>query len=175
VVILLGVEISYVFQNLSGVLRASENRIEDDPRYDVFFALRALIEITRRFEQREDVPSSGHLAEKFGTTDSQMARILLKLEQVNFVKQVGDEDAGYLPACDPDRVTVEEVVTEVEGARRVIPDLASDDAEQRAIAAVLDRIKASTAGALDGMTIAQLAHELDAPRALSRIEDFKRT
>lgn len=174
IVILLGVEISYVFQNLYGVLRASENRIEDDPRYDVFFALRALIEISRRFELREDMPSSQRLAEQFGTTDSQMARILRRLEEMNFVKQVGDENAGYLPACDPDRITVEEVVAEVEGARRAIPDLAPDDAERRAIAVVIDRINSSTTGALDRMSIGQLARELYSQRAPSRIEDFKR-
>ncbi len=175
IVILIGVEISYVFQNLYGVLRATENQIEDDPRYDVFFALRALIEISRRFDRREDMPSSQRLAEQFGTTDSQMARILSKLEEMNFVKQVGDENAGYLPACDPDRITVEEVVMEVEGARRAIPNLAPDDEARRAITAVIDRINGSTAGALDRMTIGQLTNQLYAPRAPSRIEDFKRS
>src|SRR5437868_3446825 len=80
VVILLGVEISYVFQNLYGLLRASEQRIEDDPRYDVYYALRGLVEIAMRFDRREDAPSSYRLAEQFGTTDSQMMRVLRKLE-----------------------------------------------------------------------------------------------
>lgn len=174
VVILLGVEISYVFQNLYGVLRASANQIEDDPRYDVFFALRALIEITRRFDRREDIPSSYRLAEQFGTTDSQMDRILRRLEDSKLVKQVGGEYPGFLPACDPDRITVEEVVMEVEGARRAIPDLAPDDEARRAIGMVIDRINNCTAEALNHMTIGQLARELDVPRAPSRIEDFKR-
>src|SRR5207248_10043971 len=80
VVILLGVEISFVFQNLYGLLRASEQRIEDDPRYDVYYALRGLVEIAMRFDRREDAPSSYRLAEQFGTTDSQMMRALRKLE-----------------------------------------------------------------------------------------------
>lgn len=175
IVILLGVEISYVFQNLYGVLRATEKQIDDDPRYDVFFALRALIEISRRFDRRESMPSLPCLAEQFGTTDSQMARILSKLEEMNFVKQAGDENAGYLPACDPDRMTVEEVVMEVEGARRAIPDLAPDDEARRAITAVIDRINGSTAGTLDRMTIGQLTKQIYAPREPSRIEDFKRS
>src|SRR5439155_20015928 len=80
VVILLGVEISYVYQNLYGVLRASEQQIEDEPRFDLYFTLRALVEISRRFDRREDAPSSYRLAEQFGTTDSQMMRVLRRLE-----------------------------------------------------------------------------------------------
>ncbi len=174
VVILLGVEISYVFQNLYGVLRASENQIEDDPRYDVFFALRAIIEITRRFERREDVPSSYRLAEQFGTKDSQMARILRRLEEAKLLKQVGGEYPGFLPACDPDRITVEEVVMGVEGVRRAIPDLAPDDETRQTIGLVIDRINSSTAEALNRMTIGQLVREMYAPHAPSRFEDFKR-
>ncbi len=174
VVILLGVEISYVSQNLYGVLRASEKMIDDDPRYDVFFALRALIEITHRFDRREDNPSSSRLAEQLGTTDSQMLRILRRLEEAKLLKQIGGEPPGYLPACDPDRITVEEVVMGVEGLRRAIPDLASDDEARHAIGLVMDRINTGTADALNRMTIGQLARELGSPRAASRIEDFKR-
>src|SRR6266480_1287171 len=54
VIILLGVEISYVYQNLYGLLRATEQRVQDEPRFDVYFSLRALIEIARRFDRRED-------------------------------------------------------------------------------------------------------------------------
>lgn len=175
VVILLGVEISYVFQNLYGVLRASENQIEDDPRYDVFFAIRALIEIARRFDQRGDISSSYHLAEQFGTTDAQMDRILRRLEESKFVKQVGGEYPGFLPACDPDRMMVEEVVLEVEGGRRAIPDLAPDDDVRRVIGDIIDRVNACTADALNHMSIGQLARDLDAAHTLPRIEDFKRT
>ncbi len=68
VIILLGVEISYVYQNVYGLLRATEQRIQDEPRFDLYFALRALVEIARRFDRREDAPSSYRLAEQFGTT-----------------------------------------------------------------------------------------------------------
>src|SRR5207302_1834936 len=39
VVILLGVEISYVYQNVYGLLRATEQRVQDEPRFDLYFAL----------------------------------------------------------------------------------------------------------------------------------------
>ena len=110
VVILLGVEISFVYQNLYGLLRATEQQVQDEPRFDLYFALRALIEIARRFDRREEAPSSYRLAEQFGTTDSQMLRVLRKLEDAQLVKEIGGDWAGFVPGCDPDRITIEEVV-----------------------------------------------------------------
>src|SRR5205085_6212227 len=89
VVILLGVEISYVYQNLYGLLRATEQHIEDEPRFDLYFALRALIEIARRFEKREEPPSSYRLAEEFSATDAQMLRVLRRMEASKPVNVVG--------------------------------------------------------------------------------------
>src|SRR5215212_2021006 len=170
VVILLGVEISYVWQNLYGVLRATEQQIEDDPRFDTYFALRGLIEISRRFDRREDAPSSYRLAEQFGTTDSQMLRVLRKLDDAKLVQEIGGEWAGFLYGCDPDRITVEEVVQQVEGSHRLIPDLGPDDGERTAVGDLFDRLNASTTAALNRQTIGQLVRELYAPR-VTRAED----
>ncbi len=57
VVILLGVEVSFVWQNLYGVLRATEAQVQDQPQFDLYFALRGLLEISRRFDRREEPPS----------------------------------------------------------------------------------------------------------------------
>ena len=110
VVVLLGVEVSYVWQNLYGVLRASEQQVQDQPQFDLYFAMRGLIEVSRRFDRREEPPSAYRLAEQFGTTDSQMVRVMCKLEDAKLVAQTGGEWVGFVPACDPDRISVEEVV-----------------------------------------------------------------
>jgi membrane protein len=175
VVILLGVEISFVYQNLYGVLRASEQHIEDEPRFDLYFALRALIEIARRFDKREEPPSSYRLAELFGTTDPQMLRIICKLGDANLVKETGGEYPAFVPGCDPDRITVEEIVALVEG-HRAMPDIILDgQAEHAAIGTVFQRLNDSTRTALDHLTIGQLARELYSPRAPSRFEDRRRS
>jgi membrane protein len=168
VVILLGVEISYVFQNLYGVLRATEQQIADEPRFDVYFALRALIEISRRFDRREDLPSSYRLAEQFGTTDPQMLRVMQKLEDAKLVKVVGGEYPGYLPACDPDRITVEEVVMQVEGARRDTPELEADSEERRLIIDLMARLNVCLTSALNHTTIGQIVRQLYSPRVARR-------
>jgi membrane protein len=168
VVILLGVEISYVFQNLYGVLRATEQQIADEPRYDVYYAIRALIEVARRFDRREDIPSSYRLAEQFGTTDPQMLRVMRKLEDAKLVKVVGGEYPGYLPACDPDRITIEEVVMQIEGAKRDMPELEADSEERRLIRDLMDRLNVCLTSALNRTTIGQVVRQLYSPRVARR-------
>jgi membrane protein len=171
VIILLGVEISYVYQNLYGLLRATEQRIQDEPRFDLYFSLRALVEIARRFDRREDAPSSYRLAEQFGTTDQQMLRILRKLEDAQLVKEIGGEWTGFVPGCDPDRITIEEVVEHMAGARHAVPDIGPEDRERSVISDIFNRLAEATKNALNRMTIGQLVRDFYAPRAPSRIED----
>jgi membrane protein len=168
VVILLGVEISFVFQNLYGVLRATEQQIADEPRFDVYFALRALIEIARRFDRREDLPSAYRLAEQFGTTDPQMMRVMQKLEDAKLVKVVGGDYPGFLPACDPDRITVEEVVMQIEGGKREMPELERESEERQLIRDLMERMNTCMISALNRVTIGQLVRQLYSPRVARR-------
>src|ERR1051325_5494032 len=143
VVILLGVEISYVYQNLYGVLRATEQRIEDEARFDLYFPMRALVEVARRFDKREDPPSSYRLAEQFGTTDSQMRRIMRRLEDMKLLKEIPGEWPAFVPACDPDRMTVEEVILGFEGWHRSVPDIAAGE-EHLAVSHLFTRVSECT-------------------------------
>jgi len=172
IVILLGVEVSYVFQNLYGVLRASQQQIADEPRFDLYYAMRALIEIARRFDRREEAPSSYRLAEQFKTTDAQMLRVLARLEDVNFVRQTGGEWTGFVPACDPDRITVDEVVTEMTGSHRGTPNEAAPTVEHSTVDGIFTRINTSTSAAIGKVSFGQLVRELYSPRAVQR-EDVR--
>src|SRR5438270_5991412 len=171
VVILLGVEISYVYQNLYGLLRATEQQVQYQPRFDLYFGLRALIEIARRFDRREDAPSSYRLAEQFGTTDAQMLRILRKLEDMQLVKEIGGDWTGFVPGCDPDRITIEEVVNQVGSVAHSVPELGPEDRERNVIADIFNKLAEATKTALNRMTIGQLVRDFYAPRAPTRIED----
>ena len=170
VVILLGVEISYVWQNLYGILRAEQQQLQDEPQFDLYFALRGLIEIARRFDRREEPPSTYRLAEQFGTRDSQMLRVLRKLEDGRFVAPTGGDWLGYVPACDPDRITVDEVVAHMEGVLRQLPDLGPEDRERAVIGELFSRLNTCTTEALDRMSVGRLVRELYAPREV-RSED----
>jgi membrane protein len=172
VVILLGVAVSYVYQNLHGILRASRQQLEDRPTFDLYFALRAMVEIARRFEQREDAPSSYRLAGEFGATDPQMLRILRKLESAGLVKQIGGEWTGYVPGGDANRITVEEIIQQMEGGTREIPEAAAvDDPVRESIAGIFQTVRSCTRGALDRVSIGQMVRETYGPGRPSRIED----
>lgn len=170
VVILLGVEVSFVWQNLYGVLRATEAQVQDQPQFDLYFALRGLLEIARRFDRREEPPSAYRLAEQFGTTDSQMVRVLCRLEDGKLVAQTGGDWVGFVPACDPDRITVEEVVAQMEGVMRLLPDIGPDDNERAAIGALFSTLNSCTTQALDRLSIGRMVRELYSPREV-RAED----
>jgi len=171
VVILLGVEISYVYQNLYGLLRASEQQVQDEPRFDLYFGLRALIEISRRFDRREEAPSSYRLAEQFGTTDSQMLRVLRKLEDAQLVKEIGGDWTGFVPGCDPDRITIEEVVAQVEGLKRDVPEIHMEDRERMVIGNLFMKLSTCMNNALDHHSIGALVRELYGERMPSRAGD----
>lgn len=170
VVILLGVEVSYVWQNLYGVLRATEQQVQDQPQFDLYFGLRGLIEIARRFDRREEPPSAYRLAEQFGTTDSQMVRVLCRLEDAKLVAQTGGDWIGFVPACDPDRISIEEVVAQMEGVLRLLPDIGPDDRERAAIGTLFATLNTCTTAALDHMSIGRVVRELYSPREV-RSED----
>jgi membrane protein len=170
VIVLLGVEISYVWQNLYGVLRATQEQVSDEPQFDLYFALRALIEIGRRFDRREESPSTYRLAEQFGTTDSQMLRVLRKLEDAKLVAPVGGDWVGYVPACDPDRISIEEVIARMEGVLRLVPDIGPDDREREAIGSLFRTVNQCTAEALERMSVGRLVRDLYSPREV-REED----
>ncbi|HEX3109167.1 MAG TPA: hypothetical protein VHU41_08730, partial [Thermoanaerobaculia bacterium] len=84
------------------------------------------------------------------------------------VKVVGGEYPGYLPACDPDRITVEEVVLQVEGARRDTPELEADSEERRLIIDLMARLNVCLTSALNHTSIGQIVRQLYSPRVARR-------
>lgn len=160
VVILVGVEISYVYQNFQGLLRASEHQLADNPKLDLYFAVRAIIEIARRFETREDAPSSYRLAEEFGATDHQMLAVLRRLEDQQLVKEIGGDWTGFVPGGDANRITIEEIVRCVEGGDREIPSSDDVDTARQLVAKLFATLDACTEGALENRTIGDIVREL---------------
>jgi DNA-binding IscR family transcriptional regulator len=100
-----------------------------------------------------------------------MLRVLRRLDDAKLVKQIGGEYPGWLPGCDPDRISIEEVIEHIEG-QRTVPDFAPDDDERAAVAALFAKLVECTRVALERTSIGQMTRELYSPRgAPSRIED----
>jgi YihY family inner membrane protein len=171
VVILIGVEVSYVHQNLPGILRASEEQLEEDARYDLYFALRALIEVSRLFTNREDAPSSYRLAEEFGATDRQMLSVLRRLEDAKLIKEIGGDWTGFAPGCDPDQISVDEVVKVMEGGYRDIPQFDDRRPEMKLLADLFTTLQRCTSEALGRLSIGYLVRQLEGTAGTQRIGD----
>lgn len=171
VVILLGVEISHVWQNLRGILRASEQQIEADRSFDLYFAIRAMVEIAHRFDLREEAPSSYRLAQEFGATDRQMLEIIRRLEDAQLVKEIGGDWAGFVPGGDPDRINIDEVIGCIEGGGRAIPPTAPDGREKEAIAEVFGTLRECVRVAMEYSTIGHLVRAIYGPPQPSRSGD----
>jgi hypothetical protein len=65
---------------------------------------------------------------------------------------------------------VEEVVAQMEGVMRLLPDIGPDDNERAAIGALFSTLNSCTKQALDRMSIGRLVRELYSPREV-RSED----
>lgn len=170
-IVLLGVEISYVHQNFEGILRATEQQLAEDASLNLYFGLRALIEVARRFDAREDAPSSYRLAEVFGATDRQMLSVLRKLEDAQLVKEIGGDWTGFVPGCDPDRIRIDEVVKVMEGGFRGVPAGEVREPEQRIIATLYADLEQCTADAVGQRSIGQIVRELYGAPLPSRASD----
>ena len=133
--------------------------------------LAELIEIARRFEAREEAPSSYRLAEEFGATDHQMLGVLRRLEDMQLVKEIGGDWTGFVPGGDPDRITVDEVIRCIEGAERRVPDGPPDDPATTAIAGLFSTLDGCTRDAMGSQSIGRMVRELYGTAAPSRAAD----
>jgi len=161
VVILLGVEISYVHQNFHGILRASTRSLVDDPRYDVYFGLLALSRVVRRYKCRQQAPRADQLADELGATDTQMNAILRRLEDANIVRELSGAFSGWMPAGDPDGIRLEEVVRELEdGGHRKVPAFVGESEGETPVRQLLESLDSSSTAALGDRRLGDLVREI---------------
>jgi DNA-binding IscR family transcriptional regulator len=92
--------------------------------------------------------------------------VLTKLEDAKLVAPVGGEWIGFVPACDPDRISLDEVMVQMEGVQRHLPETGVEDAERAAVGELFTRVNACNASALDNMSVGRLVRELYAPEAV---------
>jgi DNA-binding IscR family transcriptional regulator len=160
-VVLLGVEVSFVHQNFRGILRASTGSLTDDPRFDVYFGLLALGKIVRRYRCRGVAPRTEQLAKDLGATDEQIVSILRRLEEANIVRELSDPFTGWLPASDPDGIRLEEVMRELEnGGHRRVPAFSGDEPGEAIVRELLGSLDSASAAALGERRLGDLVREI---------------
>lgn len=164
-VILLGVEVSYVHQNLDEIVRAEAYGSAETPSFDLYFGLLAAVEICLAHRRRELAPRAELLSQRISAPRDQIDTLLGQLERGGFVTRTGAEREGWLPACDPSSVTLRELVEALEeGGRRRVPHELPRAATggDRAVVALLASLEAGLEAASGDRTLAQLVDEATA-------------
>lgn len=163
-VILLGVEVSYVHQNLDEIVRAEAYGGTDMAPFDLYFGLLVLVEICAAHRRREPAPRVEILARRVAAPRDQVVALIDRLERGGFVARAGAEGIGWLPACDPGSILLRELVDVLEeGGRRCVPRslLHPEDAGDRAVAGFLESLGEGLAAASGERTLGELIDEVE--------------
>lgn len=164
-VILLGVEVSYVHQNLEALARAADVDTSKAPSFDLYFGLLTLVEICLAHKRREPAPRTAELAKRVSAPLDQIVELLGRLERNRFVARTGGELESWIPACDPDSVALRELVEALEeGGRRRVPRALPrpECAGDHAVASLLAALDAGLVAASGERTLGQLVDEVGA-------------
>jgi len=159
IVILIGAEVSHVHQHLEGILRAEAQQIEEREEWDLYFAIRLMIELSRRFMLGESYPAAARLARAVRATDEQAERVLGALERAELVQRLDDEGEYYLPAQDPDVIFLRDVVCALHG-RWASPARRTDDPAERLVCELLGDLGQRESEVLSNLTVGGLVRDV---------------
>lgn len=113
--ILLGVELSFAYQNVNKF--SFEHETDNiSKRYKDFVTIMIMSLIAKRFEKGEKAYTSDELSENFKIPTKLTQDILFFLENVGLIVEVATDDdwvSGYIPAIDINKITVSYLFDEV--------------------------------------------------------------
>lgn len=114
-ILLFGASVAFYVQHPEYlVARAGEPRLSNRMRERL--ALSAMCEIARRFLAGVPAPSQAELAQRLSVPIHALLVVLDALEQRQLLVASGDESLVYLPARDPGRITVSQLLDAVRSA-----------------------------------------------------------
>jgi membrane protein len=113
-ILLMGCKVAFYYQHPEHLwIRESATRIS--PRQVEALALRAMLQIARRFREGRGATDIHFLAGEIGSTEPMIERVLHHLEGRHLLITVEKEDATYLPGAPLDRITAEDILDAVRG------------------------------------------------------------
>ena len=120
VVFLLGAEVGYVVQN-AGVMEWRELERRFGRGLRVYVGLRAVLTIVWHFVQGKPIPATPALGKRVGVPAPILEEVFATLEKHGILLRSADGELKYVPARDPERVTVADVLACLQG-KVAIPD-----------------------------------------------------
>jgi membrane protein len=131
IIVLFGVEISFVHQNLRAVSVKVAGRGAERGATGELSALGLLMEVYRPFREGEPPPDLGDLTTRLVIRSDVARRILRDLEAAKLLRR--DKNGLWLPAREPGRVTLAEAVAAVRGLSAAVAEVWATPAGKRLI------------------------------------------
>ncbi|MHB9026910.1 MAG: RrF2 family transcriptional regulator [Armatimonadota bacterium] len=122
------------------------------------YALRAMMDLSERPDARTTFPA---IAERQGIPRKFLPTVLQSLTQAGYVRTIRGYGGGVELTCDPERVTIRQVIENVEGPQRLHDcDARGMDCDRTPnchLRKTLERAGNAMMEVLDGITLAEVA------------------
>lgn len=164
-IVLLGASVAFYVQNPS-YLAVPARKAGLRPRSRESLGLLLMLLVARRFGEPTPAWTDEALRAELGLTPAALDSVLQAFVRHGLLARSGDDPARYLPARDPARIPVADILAAIRGAGIDRWPTRSQAATARVTADVMARLEASRAQALADYTLADMAAALEtAPAA----------
>jgi membrane protein len=154
VIVLFGAEVAYTFQYHR--LGPEEKRAQPgDPILNPYYGIRAVLAVRNRFHEGRGPVSAVELGDNLNLTYELVEGILSGLIQGGIVASVDEAREKFLPAKDPDQVTLKEIVEAMQGENLVTPS-SPHDPPREAIEEIFTKARGAVDEILGHITIGDL-------------------
>jgi membrane protein len=153
-IVLLGSELGYVVQNV-GVMEWRELEKRYGATLRRHMAVRTVLCIVRHSTSDAPVPTLRELSREVGAPESIIRDIMEPLVKADILVRSTDGQERYLPARNPDTVTLAELLHELQGERLLPQKILSKDSFGRNVEDLLGDIDASLERGAAGQSLRQ--------------------
>lgn len=124
------------------------------------YAVRALVELNRSSRQGKPWIQIAHIAERSGVPEKFLEQILLTLKKAQYLKSRRGVDGGYTLDCDPQRLTIEQIIEVMDGGTAFEINTTNPTSSGAALREVLERSETAWREVLGSVTLGAFTDEV---------------
>jgi membrane protein len=158
VIVLFGAEVAYTVQ-YHRLDVEEKRRALADTLYNPYYGVRVVLALSHHFHEGKGPLSKVELGDALEVTYELLDEILFKLKERNIVASVDDARERFLPAKNPDMITVKAVVDAMQGEQLVAPSW-PEDRQKDVIEDVFESAKGASDDILGRITIKEVSDRL---------------
>lgn len=154
-ILLFGAQISY-FHQYPLQIRPERDVFRFSSRLKERAGLLLLYLIADAYYQGRPRWTEEALIRRLGLPGDAVVELLHQLLDHGFVVDTADDQSGYLPARDPQKISLAEVFAVLRSAEEAVHYVREQDLDMLPVNAVMDRLQEARAGALENLTLKDL-------------------